>query len=63
MNSNQGSPPRHPILVVCDHSRNCGATHMILEVTFWITFVAASRMIAKIYDRRRDVLYGPHALS
>jgi hypothetical protein len=33
---------------------------MILEVTFWIAFIAASRMIAKIYNRRRDVLYGPY---
>jgi hypothetical protein len=33
---------------------------MILEATFWIIFVAASRMIAKAYDRRRDVLYGPY---
>jgi hypothetical protein len=36
------------------------ATHMIFETTFWIVFVAASRMIAKAYDRRRDVLYGPY---
>jgi hypothetical protein len=33
---------------------------MIFEVTFWIVFIAASRMIANIYDRRRDVLYGPY---
>jgi hypothetical protein len=33
---------------------------MIIEVTFSITFIAASRMIAKIYRRRRDVLYGPY---
>jgi PilZ domain len=25
-----------------------------------IAFIAASRMIAKIYNRRRDVLYGPY---
>jgi hypothetical protein len=36
------------------------ATHMIFETTFWIVFVAAGRMIAKAYDRRRDVLYGPY---
>ena len=62
MNSNQAvllvTPDK--ILVVSDHSKNCGATHMIFEVTFWIAFIAASRMIAKIYDRRRDVLYGPY---
>jgi len=33
---------------------------MILETTFWIVFLAAGRMIAKAYDRRRDVLYGPY---
>jgi hypothetical protein len=33
---------------------------MIFEVTFWIAFIAVSRMITKIYDRRRDVLYGPY---
>ena len=33
---------------------------MIFEVTFWIAFILASRAIAKIYYRRRDVLYGPH---
>jgi hypothetical protein len=33
---------------------------MIFEVSFWIAFIAVSRMIAKIYDRRRDVLYGPY---
>ena len=36
---------------------------MIFEVTFWIAFIAASRMIGKIYDRRRDVLYGPHRVA
>jgi hypothetical protein len=36
------------------------ATPMIFETTFWIVFVAAGRMIAKAYDRRRDVLYGPY---
>ena len=34
--------------------------HMIFEVTFWIAFIAVSRMITKSYDRRRDVLYGPY---
>jgi hypothetical protein len=33
---------------------------VIFEVTFWIAFVLASRAIAKIYYRRRDVLYGPY---
>jgi hypothetical protein len=33
---------------------------MIFETTFWIVFLAAGRMIAKAYDRRRDVLYGPY---
>jgi hypothetical protein len=33
---------------------------MIFEVTFWIAFILASRAIAKIYYRRRDVLYGPY---
>jgi len=33
---------------------------MILEATFWIVCVAAHRIIAKVYDRRRDVLYGPY---
>jgi hypothetical protein len=33
---------------------------MILEVIFWIAFIAVSQSIAKIYFRRRDVLYGPH---
>ncbi|MEO8319944.1 MAG: hypothetical protein ABJA75_06190 [Bradyrhizobium sp.] len=36
------------------------ATLMVFETTFWIVFVAAGRMIAKAYDRRRDVLYGPY---
>jgi hypothetical protein len=33
---------------------------MILEVIFWIAFIAASQTIAKIYHRRRDVLYGSY---
>src|SRR5580692_8393278 len=33
---------------------------MIFEVMFWITLIAAGQMIAKIYYRRRDVLYGPY---
>ena len=37
-----------------------GHTHMVFEVTFWIAFISVSRMIVKIYDRRRDVLYGPY---
>jgi hypothetical protein len=32
-------------------------THIIFEVIFWIAFVAAALKIAKIYYRRRDVLY------
>jgi hypothetical protein len=38
----------------------CEASHMIFEVTFWIAFILASRAIAKIYYRRRDVLFGPY---
>jgi hypothetical protein len=33
---------------------------MIFEAGFWLALVAASRAIAKIYYRRRDVLYGPY---
>ncbi len=33
---------------------------MIFEVMFCIAFILASRAIAKIYYRRRDVLYGPY---
>jgi hypothetical protein len=33
---------------------------MIFEVTLCIVFILASRSIAKIYCRRRDVLYGPY---
>jgi hypothetical protein len=33
---------------------------MILELTFWIAFIFASQVIAKIYYRRRDVLHGPY---
>ena len=51
-NSNQGSSLRP--------RKNCGATHMGFEFIFWMAFIAVSRMIAKIYDRRRDVLYGPY---
>jgi hypothetical protein len=36
---------------------------MIFEVTFWIAFILASQAIAKIYYRRRDVLYGPYGAS
>lgn len=36
---------------------------MLFEVTFWIAFIAASRTIAKIYYRRRDVLYGPYCAT
>jgi hypothetical protein len=35
-------------------------THMILEVIFWIAFIAVSQAIAGIYYRRRDLRYGPH---
>jgi hypothetical protein len=33
---------------------------MILEVTFWIAFIAGSRAIAKLFSRRSDVLYGSY---
>jgi hypothetical protein len=33
---------------------------MIFEAGFWLALVAATRAIAKIYCRRRDVLYGPY---
>jgi hypothetical protein len=33
---------------------------MIFEAGFWLALVAATRAIAKIYYRRRDVLYGPY---
>jgi hypothetical protein len=33
---------------------------MIFEVTVCIVVILASRAIAKIYYRRRDVLYGPY---
>jgi hypothetical protein len=36
---------------------------MLFEVTFWIAFISASRTIAKIYYRRRDVLYGPYCAT
>jgi hypothetical protein len=34
--------------------------HMIAETIFWMIFVGASRAIAKTYERRCDVLYGPY---
>jgi hypothetical protein len=39
---------------------NCWATHMIFEAGFWLALVAATRAIAKIHYRRRDVLFGPY---
>jgi hypothetical protein len=33
---------------------------MIFEAFFWVAFVAATRAIAKSYNRRRDLLYGPY---
>jgi hypothetical protein len=33
---------------------------MIFEVMFCIAFILATRVIANIYYRRRDVLYGPY---
>jgi len=36
---------------------------MVFELTFWMAFIAVSRTIAKVYDRRRDVLYGPYIVS
>ena len=33
---------------------------MIFEAGFWLALVAATRAIAKIHYRRRDVLYGPY---
>jgi hypothetical protein len=33
---------------------------MIFEVTFWIVFILVSQAVAKIYYRRRDVIYGPY---
>jgi hypothetical protein len=33
---------------------------MIIETIFWIAFVAVTRVIARTYERRRDVLYGPY---
>jgi hypothetical protein len=33
---------------------------MLIETIFCIALIAATRTIAKIYDRRRDVLYGPY---
>jgi hypothetical protein len=34
--------------------------HMIAETIFWMIFIGASRAIAKTYERRCDVLYGPY---
>jgi hypothetical protein len=36
---------------------------MFLEVIFWIAFIAVCQMIAKLYYRRRDVLYGPYCAT
>jgi hypothetical protein len=33
---------------------------MIVEVTFWIAVVAATRKLGKAYARSGDVLYGPY---
>jgi hypothetical protein len=33
---------------------------MLIETIFSIALIATTRTIAKIYDRRRDVLYGPY---
>jgi hypothetical protein len=33
---------------------------MLIETVFCIALIAVSRTIAKIHDRRRDVLYGPY---
>jgi hypothetical protein len=33
---------------------------MIFEAGFWLALVGATRAVAKIYYRRRDVLYGPY---
>jgi hypothetical protein len=33
---------------------------MILEVTFWIAVIAASRKLGKVYARSGDVLYGSY---
>jgi hypothetical protein len=33
---------------------------MLIETIFSIALIATTRTIAGIYDRRRDVLYGPY---
>jgi hypothetical protein len=33
---------------------------MLIETIFSIALIATTRTIAKFYDRRRDVLYGPY---
>ena len=33
---------------------------MIVEVTFWIVVIAATRKLGKVYARSGDVLYGPY---
>lgn len=33
---------------------------MIVEITFWIAIVAASRKLGKVFARSGDVLYGPY---
>jgi hypothetical protein len=33
---------------------------MIVEVTFWIAVIAATRKLGKAYARSGDVLYGPY---
>jgi hypothetical protein len=33
---------------------------MIIEVSFWITVVAVSRRLGKVYARSGDVLYGSY---
>jgi hypothetical protein len=33
---------------------------MIVEVTFWIAVVAATRKLGKVYARSGDILYGSY---
>jgi hypothetical protein len=33
---------------------------MIAETLFWMIFFGATRVVAKTYERRCDVLYGPY---
>ena len=40
--------------------RIVGPTQMIIETIFGIIFVSTTRVIAKIFERRHDVLYGPY---